>query len=194
MTPDKQIPSPEDTLIQRAKEGDRDAFGELVQIYQDQVYNLACRTMGDPDRAKDTAQEAFIRAWRAISRFKGQSKFSSWLYRITVNACLSELRQKSKPVDQYEQIELDKVKPAGIKSENIETTLEKRDLVEKLIKELPPAYRSIVVLFYIQDLDCKEISAVLGHPVGTIKAYLHRAREQMRRNADMYLKTRSTSP
>ncbi|HDH57039.1 MAG TPA: sigma-70 family RNA polymerase sigma factor [Bacteroidetes bacterium] len=192
MAPETVIPS-EEELIRKSKRGDRQAFGRLVERYQDQVYTLACRTLGDVHLAEDISQEAFIRAWRAVARFEEKAKFSSWLYRITLNACFSELRRRNKPVDQVTQEELGYLKILNVQTVAADTTIERRDLVEKLIAGLPPVYRSIVVLFYLQELNCNEISSVLGRPVGTVKAYLHRARAQLRKNAEHLLKTRSLS-
>lgn len=183
----------EEELVQRAKMGDRLAFGQLVERYQDQVYTLSCRTLGDPSRAEDVAQEVFIRAWRAMASFREQSKFSSWLYRITLNSCFSELRRRGRSVDQLPQDELESLKVAGNSSEPFVSAIERRDLVEKLIRGLPPLYRSMVVLFYLQELDCQEIAALLERPVGTVKAYLHRARAQLRAGAEKLLQTGSPS-
>jgi RNA polymerase sigma-70 factor (ECF subfamily) len=184
----------EEELIRRAKKGDQHAFGEIVRRYENSVFTLACRTLNDEDRARDVTQEAFIRTWKAISNFRGQAKFSSWLYRITVNASLSELRKRGHPVDQYPEEELESIVPTSRHVSSFETSLENRDLVEKLIASLPPIYRSIVILFYVQDLDCKEIASVLGHPLGTVKAYLHRARAHLRESAEQLLKTRNKMP
>ena len=181
----------EEELIERSKLGDRNAFGELIERYQDMVYTLTCRTLGDSSRVQDVAQEAFIRSWRAIGRFKKRAKFSSWLYRITLNACFTELRRSKKLEDPLPPEELEVIKRPGTTGKSFESSIEKRDLVEQLIQGLPPIYRSIVVLHYLQGLDCREIAAVLERPVGTIKAYLHRARAQLRTDAEQLLQTRS---
>jgi RNA polymerase sigma-70 factor (ECF subfamily) len=169
----------DEELIDQAKRGMTPAFGRLVERYQDQIYNLACRTLGDPNRARDVAQEAFIRAWRALSGFQGNSKFSSWLYRITINCCYSELRRRGLPADSMPSQEMDEFKIAS-GSPGLEHSMEERDLVDKLLVKLPPLYRGIVVLHYLQGLNCQEISDITGRPVGTIKAYLHRSREKLR--------------
>jgi RNA polymerase sigma-70 factor, ECF subfamily len=192
MAVEANTPSDEE-LIDQAKRGMTPAFGRLVERYQDQVYNLACRTLGDPNRARDVAQEAFIRAWRALSGFQGNSKFSSWLYRITLNCCYSELRRRGIPADSMPSQELDEFRgSAG--SPGLDHTLEERDLVEKLLRQIPPLYRGIVVLHYMQGLNCQEISEVTGRPIGTIKAYLHRAREKLRQEAGRLLSDLDTHP
>jgi RNA polymerase sigma-70 factor (ECF subfamily) len=186
-------PVSEEELIERSKGGDKAAFGLLVETYQDMVYTLACRTLGDKSSAEDIAQDAFVRAWQALQAFKSKAKFSSWLYRITLNLCYTELRRRQKPVDIIPDDELDLVSFSGEKTQNFDSLIDKQDLVDRLIDELPPIFRSIVVLHYLENLDCKEISSVLGRPVGTVKAYLHRARAKLRSSAEQMLKTRSSS-
>lgn len=189
MVPGAEIPSDEE-LIRLAKQGDQPAFGLLVERYQDQVVTLACRTLGHQDRARDVAQEAFIRSWRAIGDFRGQCKFSSWLYRITLNSCFSELRRQKRLPDSLSPDEPEFMKIADSLGRNFADDLEREDLVEKLIKQLPPIFRSIVILHYLQGLDCQEISELTDRPVGTVKAYLHRARAHLRENVHQLLRTR----
>ena len=178
----------DEELVHAAKQGDRQAFGQLVTRYQDPIYDLACRTLSDSARAQDAAQEAFIRAWRALPSFKGESKFSSWLYRIVLNCCYTELRRKGiavEPTANESQAESDY---PMVGMEMFDKRLDQADLVERLLKKLTPIYRTIVVMHYIHGLSCEEISAALNHPVGTIKAYLHRARGRMRSEAEILLK------
>jgi RNA polymerase sigma-70 factor (ECF subfamily) len=182
MAVESKINSDED-LIGQAKRGDSHAYGRLVERYQDQVYTLACRTLGDPNRALDAAQDAFVRAWRALSGFQGNSKFSSWLYRITLNCCYSELRRRGIPADSMPSADMDEIR-SSTDSSSFDRALEKQDLIERLLQGLPPLYRSIVVLHYLQGLDLNEIAHITGRPVGTIKAYLFRAREKLRDQAD----------
>ena len=192
MTSEVQLVS-EEELIERAKGGNKKAFGSLVKTYQDMVFTLACRTLGDKSTAEDIAQDAFVRAWQALPAFKAKAKFSSWLYRITLNVCYTELRRQQKPVDVIPEDELDLMRFSGEKTSNFDSLIDKQDLVDRLIDDLPPIFRSIIVLHYLENLDCKEISAVLGRPVGTVKAYLHRARARLRCRAEQLLKTRSSS-
>lgn len=183
----------DEALILRSKKGDHKAFGQLIERYQDQVYTLARRTLVHPHRADDIAQETFIRAWKAIARFEEKARFSSWLYRITLNSCLSELRKRKKPIDTYASDELDARNLLGNASATFDIAMEKKDLVDRMMAELPPVYRAMVVLHYVEGFGCQEIASMLGHPVGTVKAYLHRARAQLRNSAEQLLKTRSPS-
>ncbi|RJP79816.1 MAG: sigma-70 family RNA polymerase sigma factor [Candidatus Zixiibacteriota bacterium] len=182
----------DEELVQRGRQGDAQAFGLLVERYQDPIYTLVSRTLGDPVRAQDVAQETFIRAWRALPGFHGQSKFSSWLYRIALNCCYSELRRRGVPAETLDPEQWDGLKDAASEG-GIERDLERRDLVERLLRRLPPLYRYLVTLFYLEGLDCQEIARITERPVGTVKAYLHRARAELRRGAEHLLKVRNTA-
>jgi RNA polymerase sigma-70 factor (ECF subfamily) len=188
MTAKADIPSDEE-LVELAKSGDRQSFGTLVLRYQDSVYNLACRTLGDRNRACDAAQDAFLRAWRSIAAFKGESKFSSWIYRITVNCCLSHLRRRGVAFDAEPPDVMERMQNPASPPEHFSRTVENQDLVENLLKQLPPIYRTLVTLHYLQGIDCREVADITGCPLGTVKAYLHRARALMRRLADQWHST-----
>ncbi|MFH1863212.1 MAG: sigma-70 family RNA polymerase sigma factor [bacterium] len=178
---------PEVDLLKRARKGDQAAFGELVKRYQDMVFTLVCRTLGRSERAADVSQEVFIRAWRGLSNFQEKSKFSSWLYRITVNCCISEIRKSGKMVDDLGSEELETLRIPTAENDHFEKQVEKKDLIERLLSQLPPLYRTMVVLHYLQDLDLQEIAIILDRPLGTVKAYLHRARKHLRQHAEMLL-------
>jgi RNA polymerase sigma-70 factor (ECF subfamily) len=178
----------DEELVNAAKRGDRQAFSQLVERYEDRIYDLACRTLGDASRAQDVAQEAFIRAWRALGNFKGASKFSSWLYRITLNCSYSELRRRQVRLEPALSENSSDIYAASLQSEVFDRRIEAADLVERLLGALAPIQRSIVVLHYLHGLNCEEISVIINHPVGTIKAYLHRARTKMKYEAENVLK------
>lgn len=180
----------DEELVELAKSGDRRSFGTLVLRYQDPVYNLACRTIGDRNLAYDAAQDAFLRAWRSIATFKGESKFSSWIYRITVNCCMSQLRRRGISFDAEPPEVMETMGNPSATTEHFSRTIENQDLVENLLKRLPPLYRTIVTLHYLQGMDCREVADITGCPLGTVKAYLHRARALMRRLVDQWHSTR----
>ena len=173
-------------VIRRVCAGDTDAFEALVTAYQKQVYNLALRTVGNEEDAADMTQEAFLRAYRSLGSFRGDSKFSVWLYRIVSNVCLDFLRSKSrKPTlslsmedDDGEETQLD----IADESQSPELLLERsltRDAVRRGLDALPPDYRQILLLREIQGLSYDEISLALDLEVGTVKSRIFRARKKL---------------
>ncbi len=179
----------EKEIIERVLAGENDAFGKLVEAYQDRVYNLALRMCGNREDAFDLAQEAFFRAWRGMSGFQFESAFSTWLFRLTTNVCLDFLRaKKRKPTvslttvddsDEETQLELPDL------TQNPEALLlaaEDRALVARALNELPVEYRQILTMRAINDMSYAEIGAVLKLREGTVKSRLSRARLALRNN------------
>ncbi len=177
-------PAGDQELVARSLAGDDAAFGELVTRYSDFVYTIAARIVGDSD-ADDVAQESFIRAHAALGRFRGDSKFSSWLYRIAVNRSLTHLKRRGRrpePVDLGPGAEgLAAVLPdGGPDPERLVLDDEFRLRVRRAVAALPPRYRAAVTLFYLEEKDYAEVAGVLGIPMGTLKTHLHRARAMLR--------------
>ncbi|MGM9929472.1 MAG: RNA polymerase sigma factor SigW [Bacillus sp. (in: firmicutes)] len=181
-----------DALVkQRIKEvlkGDQNAFGEIVEIYKDKVYQLCYRMLGNRHEAEDMAQEAFVRAYVNIHKFNMKLKFSTWLYRIATNLCIDRIRKK-KP-DYYLDAEVAGTEGLNMYSQipsNAEDpideveSLELHDTVQREILQLPEKYRTVIVLKYIEDLSLKEIGEILDLPIGTIKTRIHRGREALRK-------------
>lgn len=170
----------------RAKRGDAAAFEQLVLDNQKQVYNLALRMVKNEDDAFDMAQEAFLRAYSSLENFRGDSKFSVWLHRMTSNICIDFLRKRRREntvslnfaggQDEAEELEI----PDG--RFNPETELERRELRDRVTKgmdELSLEYRQILVLREISGLSYDEIASVLSLEAGTVKSRLFRARRQL---------------
>lgn len=178
----------EQTLIAAAQRGNMDAFNELVLAYQDRVYNLAYRIMGDPASASDATQEAFISAYQNIKSFRGKypSSFKSWLMRIVTNACYDELRRrKRQPVTALEDFEVDEeANPALIsETEGPEEYAERDAMARTLeagIQTLPRDQRVTLVLADVQGYSYEEIAEVTDAPLGTVKSRLARARGKLR--------------
>lgn len=173
--------------IKQVIKGDQDAFGEIVELYKNSVYQLCYRMLGNPQEAEDIAQEAFIRAYVNINSFNQDLKFSTWLFRIATNLCIDRIRKK-KP-DFYLDAEVSGTEGltmySQIPSETLlpEQELESLELHEKIQEEilkLPEKYRSAIVLKYIEELSLNEISEILKLPVGTVKTRIHRGREALR--------------
>ncbi len=178
----------EDRLIAAAQRGNLDAFNELVLAYQDRVYNLAYRIMGDPASASDATQEAFISAFHHIEDFRGKypSSFKSWLMRIVSNACYDELRRRKRhPTTSIEDFEVEEeANPALIsEAESPEEATEREEVAQALevgIQTLPEDQRVTLVLADVQGLTYQEISEVTDVPLGTVKSRLARARGKLR--------------
>jgi len=171
-------------LVARALAGDDSAYGELVARYADFVYTVAARIVGDADAA-DVAQEAFIRAHAALPRFRGDSKFSSWLYRIAVNRSLTHLKRRKRRPEPVDLGPAAEGPAAALASddpgpERLVLDDEFRRRVRRAVEGLPPRYRAAVTLFYLEERDYMEVAGVLGIPVGTLKTHLHRARAMLR--------------
>lgn len=169
-------------LVTRAQRGDRGAFARLVTETQDNVYNLAYRVLGQPQEAQDAAQDALVRAWRALPQFRGQSKFATWLYRITVNTCLNRrrsLRPQLQQVDADDALGL--VADPDADPQASAVAREQAEVVWAAVEQLPEKYRLVITLFYQQELSYQEIAELLSLPLGTVKAHLNRARQALAR-------------
>lgn len=175
----------EEELVSRAKNGDRAAFAALVRAHQDEVYTLARRLVGDPHLASDVAQEALIRAWRALPRFRGESQLSTWLYRITVNTAWTQkkraARHRALAID--EQYGL----AAPYDSSHPEVAgeaIELRGRLRDALDDLPAGHRKVVVLKDVYGWSHAEIAEALGISVTAAKVRLHRARARLARDLE----------
>jgi len=164
-------------LIQKAKDGDVQAFESLFYRYQTKVLNLAFRIVGDQDCAKDVTQETFIRIYHSLKQFKNEKKFFSWLYRITINVCYDFLRKENR----FRHSSIDEqVANSTIMSEQKN---EKSELVEKIyemINLLSTQQKTTFILRETEGLKCKEIAKVMECPVGTVRSHLFHARKKLK--------------
>ncbi|QHY96799.1 ECF RNA polymerase sigma factor SigM [Streptomyces sp. S4.7] len=168
-------------LLARHVAGDPDAFGELVRRHRDRLWAVALRTLGDREEAADAVQDALVSAFRAAHTFRGQSAVTTWLHRITVNACLDRARKaasrKTSPVDDTERLE-QLLEP----EESAEAPAERQDLHRQLLAalaKLPADQRAALVLVDMQGYPVAEAAQVLGVPVGTIKSRCARGRARL---------------
>lgn len=174
--------------IKQVKKGDQAAYSDIVQYYQDRIYQHCYRMLGNRHEAEDIAQEAFIRAYINIDSFDERRNFSTWLYRIATNLTIDRLR-KRKP-DYYLDAEISGTEGLTMYSqlsssnplpvEEVES-LELNRYIHQKISELPPKYRSIIVLRYLEEFSLQEISEILNIPIGTVKTRIHRGREALRK-------------
>jgi len=169
----------DEVLIEKVKKGDKYSFNLLVWKWEKQIYNLAVRMLGSVEDAADACQDIFIAAYEKAHSFKGNSKFSTWLYRIAINNCISKLRRKKIEQKIYDNSLLQAslaTKDSAIRDD--ETTLIKNQLSERIMKaiqKLPDEQKAILELKIYQDLSFEEISKIIGIPVGTAKSRLHYA-------------------
>ena len=176
----------EPKLIKQAQSGDVQAFNTLVLHYQDRVYNLAYRIMGEPAAAADATQEAFISAYKALRRFRGGS-FKSWLLRIVTNACYDELRyRKRRPQTSLDEITEENESSALLRSEKAlapeehQQTTELVQAIENCLEELPEDQRTATVLCDVEGYDYSEIADIMSTSLGTVKSRISRARAKLR--------------
>lgn len=173
----------EQELVDLAKAGDQGAFEQLVRANEKRVYNLALRMVGSPEDALDLSQEAFLNAWKGLASFKGDSSFSTWLYRLTSNACLDFLRarqRRQKVLGSPVSLDDDEApSPPAPDSAGPEAQLERRErqrALSRALDALPPHHRQILVLRELSGLSYQELSDTLELDLGTVKSRLTRAR------------------
>ena len=173
-------------VIRRVQKGDGNAFEALVTAYEKNVYNLALRMTGNAQDAEDMSQEAFLKAYNSLDSFRGESKFSVWLYRIVSNLCLDFLRrQKRRPAsslsvedDEGEETQLDIPDVSQSPEELLERRLT-REAVRQGLAQLPTEQRQILLLREIQGLSYEEIGQALSLEPGTVKSRIFRARKRL---------------
>ena len=162
-------------LVERAREGDHDAFTELARDAVVRLDGAARLILRDPELARDAVQDALIRAWRDLPGLREPDRFDAWLHRLTVHACIDLTRKrKRRPIE----VELAPIHAPSIADAS--GRLADRDLVDGVLRRLDEAGRAIVVLHYFVGLPLPEMAATLGIPVGTVKSRLHRALGDMR--------------
>ena len=173
----------ERTLIDRASGGDPEAFNRLMEQHERRMYAVALRMCANREDAQDCLQEAMLRVYRAIGGFKGESSFSTWVYRITMNTCLDELRRrKNKQSTSLDDLLDEGWAPADDRSspERQAVRAETARTLHQTIRELPEDMRAAVVLRDIQGYSYEEIAQILDINVGTIKSRISRGREKLR--------------
>lgn len=158
-------------------------FEDVFEAYQDRIYNCVYRLMGNSEDAYDLTQETFLRAYAALPKIRGELKIGPWLYRIATNLCMDQLRRRK--LVRWEPLEnlLSVFQGRQVAKDNPEReTLrqESREMVHRVLENLPPKYRTCLVLREYQDMSCEEIAQVLGTTRSAVKSLLFRAREEFR--------------
>jgi len=175
----------DEELVDRCREEDHDAFAEIVKRYQHRIHWLVRRMVGSLED-EDLTQEVFLRVYRAIPGFRSGSKFSTWIYRIAHNLCLSELRKRRRrgehmSIEEEGDEKIHRLLPES--RSGLEEEIERLDLSENiqgLVEQLPSHHRTALTLFYVNQARYEEISEIMGIPLGTVKTYIHRAKLRLR--------------
>jgi len=179
----------DEELVSRSIGGDADSFNQLVLRWERPIYALAYRVIGREEDARDVCQETFLRAFRALGGFRGQAKFSSWLYRIALNLCRDWVRrQRRTPVVQLpEDVDVIELAASREPTEPIEELVARRDLtraVEKAMARLPEEQRTAIILKEYHGLTFQEIADLVGCPLSTVKTRLYQGLTVLRRELD----------
>ena len=179
----------DEDLVARSMGGDLDSFNQLVLRWERPIYALAYRVIGREEDARDVAQETFLRAFRALGGFKGQAKFSSWLYRITLNLCRDWIRRERRtPVAQApEGVDIIELAGEATPAESIEDLVTRKELgraVAKAMANLPDEQRTAIILKEYHGLTFQEIADLLDCPLSTVKTRLYQGLTVLRRQLD----------
>ena len=174
-------------LVERCKQGDQIAYGQLVRKYQNSVYNLCRKMVRNPEEARDLAQEAFVKTFAALDRYNPVYAFSSWLFKITSNLCIDHIRKQrmrflsiNDPMDGEEGGLLRELTDPRRQPDQVSEDSELREAIRSAVERLPEHYRVILLLRHQEQLSYEEIAAALDIPLGTVKARIHRAREGLK--------------
>ena len=166
----------EHELVERCREGDESAFRELVDRYKGLVFALVARSIADRGRAEEVAQDVFVRVYRGLPSFRGESRFSTWIYRITVNLLAAERRAPlTEPLEGTGAVRREF---GAVDRAFDELTL--RDRMEKALQRLPTKYQVLINGHYLKGMRYEELAEALDLPLGTVKTHLHRAKRQLR--------------
>lgn len=184
----KPLASSDVELIARAQSGDRAAFDELVRQHYSLAYNVAYRMLGDPDLTADAIQVAFVRAYKAIGRFRREAGFTTWLYRIVTNVCLDHLRRTNHSANSLtvsEEDDEDSLEEREIPDHRADPAIsveqrERQNLVQCALMRLNAGHREILAMYDLSGLSYEEISEILRVPLGTVKSRLNRARHALK--------------
>ena len=166
--------------IQQVLAGNAHAYAHLVHKYKDLVFTVAIRMLKDRQEAEEASQDAFVKAYQHLGKFKGESKFSTWLYRIVYHNCLDQLKRKkrmisSELIDEIDQSDINEV-------EDVMTHLEseeRKQLIHQAIHQLLPQDNAVITLFYLEEFSIKEVSEILAISEGQVKVRLHRSRKKL---------------
>ena len=175
--------SDDNSLVTMSVEGDTRAFDEIIRRYEDMVARTVINMLGDTQVAQDVGQDTFIRLYRSLNEFRGESKLSTYIQRIAINLSLNELKRKKRFVSLFVRADNDKKESEFVIPDpgySGEESSDLREILNKAIEKLPPEYKSVVVLRLVHGYSSKEAAEILGLPIGTVLSRLSRAKEQLK--------------
>ena len=187
----------DEELVQKAQQDDERAFGKLVERYETKVYSLAMKMLRNPEDAEDVLQDTFLRAYRGIKSFQGNSTFSTWIYRITANSALMRLRKKKLPTVSIDDAD-ERETPINIADWSpgpVEQLLtqETQKAMDEAIEALPPEFKQVFILRDVEELSNSEVAEILDLSVAAVKSRLHRARLKVRNRLALYFSDTKSS-
>lgn len=165
--------------IERIRKGDQGAFSWIVDKYKDMVYTLCVRMLSSEADAEEAAQDVFVKVYKSINTFKGNSKFSTWIYRITYNQCISIIRKKVKMIDLVDELPQTEVDESSLDALEELRQEERNNFIKQAMEALPETDAFILTLFYFEELSLEEICEVTGQTNNNVRIRLHRARKKM---------------
>lgn len=167
-------------LIEKAKKGNPNAFGELIELNQSFVYNLALKAVSSYHEAQDITQETFIRAWKGLHNFRGDSSFRTWLYRILMNLCYDRYPHLQREMNNVSIDENEMDIPVDYALEQFSDQKEFNDFIHQQLNELPEIHQLVLNLRFQQELSYQEIAEVMDMPIGTVKTTIFRAKARLK--------------
>lgn len=170
-------------LVAASQGGDQDAFALLVQRHQRRVFNMVFSMLQQYEEANEVTQEAFFAAWQGLASFRGDSRFSTWLYRIAYNCCLKQFEQRKRDNALQAAMQAERLLDFAGKDERASNVMEVHDcqnMVREQLSMLPAKYRVVLVLRHLQEMTYEEMAEILTMPIGTIKTHLFRARNLLK--------------
>ena len=176
-------------LVAASKAGDQDAFAQLVLRHQRRVFNLVFRMLQQYEEANEVTQETFFAAWQGLPSFRGDARFSTWLYRIAYNCCLKQLEQRKRDSALQTAIQAEQILQEESCDERAAAeleTYERQALVREHLSLLPTKYRVVLILRHLQEMTYEEMAEILTIPIGTIKTHLFRARNLLKERLETF--------
>jgi len=187
-------------LVERCQQNDLEAFEELVRRYQNRIYSFVCKTTNDPTEAEDLTQETFLRVYKSIHRFRGESTFQTWLYRIAHNICVDRSRRSQRQVPVAFSLDAPhdddgETGPRELPDESrnparVAERGELQRLVRHCLSQMSEKLRTVIILYDLQGLSYEEIAETLACPLGTVKSRLFNARAELGRRLQFYIEAR----